>query len=176
MEKITSTYNTQPAYSVTQPDTVQSTQSKESALASPAVSVNFSTNAMLMSSYSRASASVKATIDQTKGSLLEAIDETEKFYNNYDEGTYGDHYIQAKGITDIIDSMWENNLFKRYQSGEWATHGKIINGRKTVLEGPDDIQWGMTRLFNDLKFDSKEHIYRSLSTMRYAYNAMITTK
>lgn len=175
MEKVTSMGNMAQIYSPEQGRAVSSESAvatDSSNLASSAVNVEISTDGLnALHAYRRRPRSVvKDTIEATKGSLDEAMRRTDKLYQNFDSPyeTDGDREIRKREVTEIIDSMWEQPSPSHHLIGEWAQHGKIINGRRTVTRGSDDIQYAMTRLFNDLKFDTKEDVYRSYSIMRYA--------
>ena len=52
---------------------------------------------------------------------------------------------------------------------------EIINGRRTVTEGPADVRIGMTSIFNDLSFNSKKEVQASYDKLKYAYHALETS-
>lgn len=137
----------------------------------PAAVVDLSADAVVAASSSNTEYSVTATIKATLPKLEEAMEKTQQFYKNYDKGTESDNYNQERDITKIVNNMWLTPNGIHYSVGEWAQHGKVINGRKTVTDGSADVQYGMTALFNDISFNTKKEVANTYSIMKYAYNA-----
>ena len=144
---------------------------------SPAATVELSDEGLAaLDSSSSALYSVNTTIKESIHYLTDAMDKTRQFYNNYDISTDDDIYVQGRDIKNIIDTMWQKNTgLNNYSPSDWAQHGKVINGRRTVTEGPSDVQATLTSLFNDLDFTTKKGINKSYSIMKSAYNAMRTS-
>lgn len=152
-------------------------ESQDSNINSPAVTFEISEDGLAALSTSRTSLfSVNTTIKESMHYLIDAMDMTKDFYNNYDMSSDSDIYTQGRDIKNIIDTMWQKNTgTHNYSPSDWSQHGQIINGRRTVTEGPKDVQLAMTSLFNDLDFTTKKGIDKSYSIMRSAYNAMSTS-
>lgn len=104
------------------------------------------------------------------------MDATQLFYNRYDDETSDDHYQETKSIRTTINNLWDKkDGLTNYSVDEWSQNGEIINGRKTVTQGPLDVQIGMTSIFNDLSFNTKSEVMDSYSKLKYAYNALFTS-
>ena len=120
--------------------------------------------------------SVKQTIRATIDVVEAAMERTKLFYNRYDSESSSDHYVESRDIRNSINKLWDkNDGLTNYSIDEWSQHGEIINGRRTVTEGPADVRIGMTSIFNDLSFNSKKEVQASYDKFKYAYHALETS-
>ena len=91
---------------------------------------------------------------------------------DYDEQTSNDISLASNTIRNLINRMWQSSTATHPTGDEWSEHGIYQYGRRVIIHGPMDVRSSMTRLFNDVSFNSKVKAENSYETIKRAYRVL----